>query len=841
MERLSVWENLQDEGLLAAARAEIRRSTGDSPPAILDPFAGGGSIPLEAQRLGLRAHASDLNPVSVLINTALMDIPSRFQDVPPVFPGAADSRMGTWPRATGIAEDIRRYGGYLRDQAQKRIGHLYPEVSLPDGSRGTAMAWVWARTVRCPNPACSVTMPLTNKWSLGRKKGKEAYVQPEVTGGEVRFKIGTAPPKLPFAQEGTVTRNGAVCVACGSTADLPYIREEAKGDRMGETLLATVVEGRRRRIYVEPDSTQQAAGAVPRPANGPSGDLPTQALGFRVQAYGMKKFADLFSNRQLSSLICFTDLVIEVRSKVVADAVSAGMPLGAPLSQGGNGAEAYGDAISTYLAFVVSRLSDYQSYITTWASNPQMEILRNAFARQAVPMTWDFAEGNPFADSSGSLNIMTRAVARVVDLLPAGVAPVVLQGDAAANIDAGLVISTDPPYYDNIGYSDLSDFFYIWLRRALREVHPDALGTLLVPKAQELVANPFRHGGRDGAQDFFESGFRSFFSTARFTASADYPITVYYAFKQTETDQDGESSTGWETLLSAMMASGWQITGTWPMRSERGGRMTSVGSNTLASSIVLALRPRADEATVVDRRTFTAQLRDELPIRLRELQQGSIAPVDLPQAAIGPGMAVFSRYVKVVEADGQAMTVRAALQIVNQILGEVLSAQEGDFDSGTRWCVKWFESYGFDAGPYGEAETIASAFNTSVGGLDRSGALTARAGKVQLFDPAALRVGYDPRADDHITLWEIVVHLAKALDEQGLDAAGLLMARAAARIDLDAAKELAYLLFSIAERNRWSGVAQRFNMLAASWADVLDAARSAPDASGEQLVLDTAY
>jgi putative DNA methylase len=841
MEQLVTWENSTNESVLEQALAEIRRSTGGSPPAILDPFAGGGAIPLEAQRLGLEAHASDLNPVAVLINKALLDVPPRFAGRAPVHPGVAESRLGAWPRATGLAEDVRQYGGWISDTAQRELGYLYPRASLPDGTTAPVIAWIWARTVICPNPACGIRMPLVRSWWLGKKKGKEAYVVPSVSAGKVMFEVGHDPRLAPTQQDGgTVSRTGARCVGCDSAVSLDYIREEGQAGRLESQLMATVAEGQRRRIYLAPTS-QQSDVTAERPTDVPAGSIATNPRWFSTPAFGLTEFQDLFTNRQLTLLTTLSDLVTRAREDVLNDAVAAGIPHDERLANGGTGAVAYADAVASLLGFAVSRLASTNSSLCRWNSAPSKESVSDTFSRQAIPMVWDYAEGNPWVKGPCNFDWSCSWVSRALDHLPGG-RPASVEQRSAEDLDsAGMLISTDPPYYDNIGYSDLSDFFYVWLRRSLRDIYPELLSTLLVPKAEELVANPYRHGGKDEARAFFEAGFRKVFSRARDGALSDYPITVFYAFKQSESEDEGQASTGWETLLDGMVDAGWQVTGTWPMRSERGGRMISVGTNALASSIVLALRPRPETAPVIDRRRFVSELRDELPDKLRELQQGSIAPVDLPQAAIGPGMAILSRYSKVVEANGEGMTVRSALQVINQILGEVLSAQEGDFDSGTRWCVKWFESYGFDPGPYGEAETLASAFNTSVSGLDRSGALSSRGGKVQLFDPAALAAGYDPRADDHITLWEVVVHLAKALDEQGLDSAGLLMARAAARIDLDAAKELAYLLFSVAERKRWSGVAQLFNMLAASWADVLDAARRTPDAAGEQLVLDAAY
>ena len=355
IEKLVKWENSNDERLLKAAHEEIARCFDGKPPAILDPFAGGGSIPLEAQRLGLEAHASDLNPVAVLINKALIEIPPKFAGRPPVFPGAAESRMGDWPRATGLAEDVRRYGQWMRDEAGKRIGHLYPKAKLTDGSEANVIAWIWARTVTCPNPACGIQMPLYNKRWLGKKKGKEAYVVPTVRDGRVEFSIGhdlaTAPTK---DNDGTVTRNGAVCVACGSAAPLSYVRAEGKAKRMGAQLMAIAAEGNRRRIYLPPNPEHEAAADVPVPDDVPDTELPEAALGFRVQGYGMTRHADLFTPRQLTALTTFSDLVKEAREKVLTDALAAGMAQGDRLEAGGTDAAAYADGVAVFLAFVLS-------------------------------------------------------------------------------------------------------------------------------------------------------------------------------------------------------------------------------------------------------------------------------------------------------------------------------------------------------------------------------------------------------------------------------------------------------------------------------------------------------
>lgn len=825
IERLVVWENIRDDELLAEARTEILKSTDGNPPPILDPFAGGGTIPLEAQRLGLDVYASDLNPVAVLINKALIEIPPKFRDSKPVFPGLADSEIRDWKGAEGLAADVRAYGEWMRGEAEKRIGHLYPKATLTDGSHATVVSWIWARTVKCPNPACGIHMPLVRSWWLGKKAGKEAYVIPTVvddatapTGRRVQFDIGHN-PKMgpPDAEDGTVARTAAKCIACKSSAPLTYVRAEGREGRLGAELMAVVADGQRQRLYLPPTNPQIAAANVERPDSAPLGSLPPHGLSpanpQTVRIYGFYEWTDLFTNRQLVAMTTFSDLVAAAREKVVNDC----------------GDTSYADAIATYLGLSTSRCADYWSSICSWSNTGEM--MRNVFGRQAIPMAWDFAEAMPFSESTGGYLGQIKWVSKVIENLPAGQSlTVVEQADAATRSYRGTIVSTDPPYYDNIGYSDLSDFFYVWLRRSLRPVHPALLSTMLVPKAEELVANPHRHGGKDGAKQFFEDGFRSVFAHARESARDDLPITVWYAFKQSETDATGQASTGWETLLDGMIRSGWEITSTWPSRSERGVRLIASGSNALASSIILSLRPRPDDAPTIDRRGLIAALEAELPQALRKLQQGMIAPVDLPQAAIGPGMAVFSRYAAVLEPDGSKMSVRSALSRINEILDRVLNEQEGDFDPTTRFAIAWYRQYGYGAGSFGDANNLANARNTSVESMDRAGILTSRAGKVQLIKPANLGWDYDILADLHTSNWEALHHVIMRLEGEGIAAAGEFLRVALSRpdcaVDGDLIKELAHLLFRVAESNGWTKDALSFNTLVTSWPEISDAAAS---------------
>lgn len=833
IERLVVWENIRDEKLLAEAHAEIMKSTDGNPPPVLDPFCGGGTIPLEAQRLGLEARASDLNPIAVLITKALIEIPPNFRDQPPVFPGLAESQIRQWRGIDGLAADVTAYGAWMRSEAQERIGQLYPEATLPDGSKAGVIAWLWTRTVPCPNPACGIEMPLARSWWLRKKKGSERYVVPKVIhdpttpcGLRVKFEIGNTLAGAPHGStDGTVGRLGARCVACDSPVSLEYVRSQGRNVGLGQQLMAVVAEGQRQRVYLAPDQVQEATAVVDKPLDLPDGELFDWPGRINVFRYGLTKFVDLFTGRQLVALTTFSDLIPQVRERVVND----------------GGSFEYADAVATYLAMAISKLADRGSTIVTWFLG--RESTRNTFARQAIPMTWDFVEPNQFAAGTGSWHGAVSWTAEALSGIPTTGPPgTASTADAAARSYRGAVMSTDPPYYDNIGYSDLSDFFYVWLRRALRSIYPDLFSTMLVPKADELVANPYRHNGREGARQFFERGFRSVFAQVRASTLLDFPITVYYAFKQSESDGMGEASTGWETLLDGMIHSGWEITSTWPNRSELSNRMLASGTNALASSIILSLRPRSDEALTTDRRGFIAALEAELPDALRKLQQGLIAPVDLPQAAIGPGMAVFSRYSAVLEPDGSNMTVRSALARINEILDRVLNEQENDFDAASRFAIVWYRQYGYGTGRFGDADSIARAQNTSVDVMDRDGILTSRAGKVRLLKPEDLSRDYDPIADSNTGNWEALHHLIKALERDGIGSAGDFLHAALGRpdgvVEADLVKELAHLLFRIAESSGWTKDALSFNNLVTSWPEIVDAARDDKSHFGVQRAFD---
>ncbi len=906
IEELVKWENTTNETVLQQAREEIWQSwrytcaeNADHPrakelfdryklPAFHDPFAGGGALPLEAQRLGLESYASDLNPVAVLINKAMIEIPPKFAGKQPVNPewqqkSFADKMGHEWKGAQGLAEDVRYYGQWMRDEAEKRIGHLYPKIDVtaamaeerPDlkkyvGRQLTVIAWLWARTVKSPNPAfANVDVPLASTFMLSTKPGKEAYVDPVIEDGGYRFTVKVGKPKdAERAKNGTkVGRGGHFrCIISESPIPVTYIRESGVLGTMGSRLMAIVAEGDRGRVYLSPTQSQEVIAVSTLPDWVPDMDINHNPRDIRTQLYGLMKYRDLFTSRQLVALTTFSDLVQKARERVKLDAIQAGLPDDSQsLAEMGIGATAYADALAVYLAFVVSRLVDFNSTVCGWI--PVVQATRNTFARQAIPMTWDYAELNVF---SGYLANYSAALEKIVKAQEisflkqyvSGRLSISLQIDASTqSISVGKVVSTDPPYYDNIGYADLSDFFYVWLRRSLKTVFPDLFATLTVPKAEELVATPYRHGSKAKAESFFLNGMTKAMHRLAEQAHPAFPVTIYYAFKQAESDGgDGTTNTGWDTFLAAVIEAGFAISGTWPMRTELSNRMIGSGTNALASSIILVCRQRQANAPTATRRDFVAALKgpsreereqllqekkqkelssarreeirarleDNLPAALVKLQSGNIAPVDLAQAAIGPGMAVYTRYAKVLDADGKPVPVRAALALINQVLDEALAEQEGDFDADTRWALTWFEQMGFNDGDYGIAEQLSKSKNTAVQGLVEAGIILSKAGKVRLLKPAELSVDWNPVTDVRLTVWEMVHQLIRVLEVSGESAAADLVAKLGTEAEI--ARELCYRLYTLCERKKRANEAMSYNGLVQSWPEITRLAQEKPSA-----------
>lgn len=838
LEELVVWENSNDERVLEAAKAEILKSTGGNPPALLDPFAGGGAIPLEAQRLGLEAHAHDLNPVAVTINKAMIEIPPRFAGKPPVNPDARVSTMQNgWARAQGLAEDVRYYGEWMKQEAYKRIGHLYPKVRVPHeqgGGEATVIAWIWARTVKCPNPACGCEMPLASSFVLSKKKGHEAWVKPIPDGDKVHFEVQNG--KCPKEYESYKTGRGAAfkCSCCGEVTTDEYVKSEGKAGRLGTQLMAIVGDGKHGRIYLSPNEEHILAARVEKPENGPTGALPENPRWFSPPAFGMDHYDDLFTPRQLTALTTFSELVSEAQAKAEADAVAAGMKNDhLPLCNGGDGAKAYGEAVGVYLAFVIDKMTDYHSSICSWHNSG--EKIRNTFGRQAIPMVWDYAEANPFCTSSGSFSNMLEWVARCVAELPVFNISEASQFDAQS--DCGLrniMVSTDPPYYDNIGYADLSDFFYVWMRQSLKDTYPELFSTMLVPKVEELIATPYRHDGNvEKAKSFFEDGMLSACKQMYQYAREDVPVTIYYAYKQSDSDDHGTASSGWETMLGAIVNAGFAITGTWPMRTEMANRSIASGTNALASSIVLVCRKRPENAPQTTRRNLIATLRRELRPALKELQTSNIAPVDLAQSAIGPGMGVFSRFRKVLEADGSTMSVRSALQVINEEIDLYFNEQVGSLDTASRFCVDLYTQCAYNNIKYGEAEVLANAKGTSIPMMASHGVLYAKAGVVHLTERDELPENVD-RSEQNI--WLLTQQLTRAMAKGGVAACAEIIYSMFGS-NAENAKDLAYRLYTIAERKNWTEEAYAYNSLVVAWPDIQSKAAELKAIQPEQLNL----
>jgi putative DNA methylase len=862
IEDLVLWENTTNERVLQQARDEIWKSwrytctensnhprakelfNPEKLPSFHDPFAGGGALPLEAQRLGLESYAGDLNPVAVLINKAALEIPPKFAGRPPVNPAARKEMpliAREWKGAQGLVEDVRYYGQWMQDEAEKRIGYLYPEFEVtPElvaerkdlskyaGRKLTVIAWLWARTVKSPNPAfAQVDVPLASTFILSTKEGKEAYVEPLIEGGSYRFKVRAGTPKdHDGTKNGTKLARGAnfKCLMSGTPIEGDYIKAEGKAGRMGARMMAIVAVGDRERVYLSPTDAAESLARTCKPSWQPdvviSGS--TQYLG--VRPYGIERFSQLFTSRQLVALTTLSDLVEEARERVKVDALAVGLCNGAALKDCGTDAQAYADSVGTYLAFGVSKSANRANTIATWMIHEQCP--GHLFRRHAIPMSWDFCEGNTITGPSGSFLSMVEDTATALAFTSiSGASGLGIQADAAhQDTSVGKIVSTDPPYYDNVPYADLSDFFYVWLRRSLKPIFPDLFATMVVPKAEELVAFAYRHENKSGAEAFFLRGMTEAMHRLVEQAHQGFPVTIYYAFKQSEDGGvEGTASTGWETFLEAVIRAGFAISGTWPIRTERKNRSRNQDSNALASSIVLVCRPRTVDAPTAARREFIAALKSELPAALEHLQHGNIAPVDLAQAAIGPGMAIYTRYSKVLDASGQPLSVRDALALINQTLDEALAEQEGDFDADTRWALAWFDHAGFAEGEYGVAESLSKAKNTSIDGLSDAHILVARAGKVRLLKPSELPIDWDPSLDNRLTVWEIVHHLIRVLEATGENGAAELFHKLGSKVE--AARELPYRLYTLCERKKRPQEALSYNALVQSWPEISRLAR----------------
>jgi putative DNA methylase len=866
--RMVLWDNIDDHGLMEEASVEIRSSwretcelnrthpeastlfNPEKLPNFHDPFAGGGAIPLEAQRLGLTSFASDLNPVAVLINKSMIEIPQKFMGREPVAARGApkSSKDATrdsfedWSGARGLAEDLRRYSTVLRDLALKKIGHLYPKVAVPDdlgGGNATVIAYLWARTVKSPNPAFShVDVPLAATFVLSAKPGKETYIIPVINGDKYHFEIKQGKPSEATKGGTKASGRGAnfICMLSGTPIGGDYIKAEGQAGRMGTRLLAVVAEAQRGRLYVAPMQEMEDLANSAKALWRPSGDVPPRLSGGTCVPYGMKEWGDLFSQRQLVALNTFSDLIDDIKQIVIADARAAGWDDDAKgLAAGGTGPQAYAEAIAIYLAFTRDKVVNWLSTISHWW--PGQDKIRPTFTRQALPMTWDYSEANPFAGAAGDFVVAAKGISDAIAKLPNKTHGKASQLDCRLlESESPVVISTDPPYYDNIFYADLSDFFYVWLRRDLKAIYPDIFATMAVPKAEELVATAHRHGGRDNAEKFFLNGMTEAMSRLAELSHPAIPTTIYYAFKQSDSTDTGTGNTGWETFLEAVIRAGFAISGTWPMRTENAGRMVGQGANALASSIVLVCRRRDANAPSASRRDFLRELKEELADALDAMIGGvdgasPVAPVDLAQAVIGPGMAIYSKYSAVLEADGSSMSVHTALTLINRMLTE--GADE--FDADTQFCLGWFDEQGWSAGEFGKADVLARAKGTFVDHVREAGVVEAGGGKVRLLKPAEFSEDWSPGKDNNTPVWEALHQMIRSLRSDGEGATGELLAGMPQRAE--PIRNLAYRLYTLCERKGWAEDARAYNELITSWTSI-EAASHDKGRLGSQANLD---
>ncbi|MDR1395569.1 MAG: hypothetical protein LBK52_05320, partial [Deltaproteobacteria bacterium] len=620
---------------------------------------------------------------------------------------------------------------------------------------------------------------------------------------------------------GTVSRNGAKCIVCKSPINFSYIRVQGKEKLLKQSMLAIVAEGKNGKIYLPAEKNHVSISNLDRIDVDFDQKLPKNTRDFKTPLYGMANFLDLFTSRQLLLLTTLGLILDDIQPIIEKDALKAGFAANKlNLADEGSGAKAYSQAVLVYLSFLIDKMTEYHSNLSTWL--PSRDTMRSIFGRQAIPMVWDYAEGNPFSDSSGSLKNMTAWIVKCIWNLPADNQAEVRLIDAQTDCALrNMLISTDPPYYDNIGYSDLSDFFYIWLRKSLKNIYRQVFSTILTPKKEELIASPFRFDGSSGqAKQFFEEGMNQVLSNLYLYCSDNYPLSIYYAFKQR--DSEGQSddlkiaSSGWETMLSAIIKAGFTITGTWPIRTERNTRPVSLGANALASSIVLVCRKRPANAPSSSRRDFLRALKKELKPALLNLQAVNIAPVDMAQAAIGPGITVYSRYSGIYDADGTAVNVRQALALINQELDNYFSEQEEKLDRDSSLCVAIFSQFGFNSFPFGEADVLARAKNTSVDSLARQNVAEAKKGQVRLLKPMEISEGIE---SSDLNVWRLTHQLVKAMETGGNTACAKLSI-AVGEYGIEESRALAYRLYNICDQKKWAQLAFSYNALISSWPEI---------------------
>lgn len=859
IEELSVWENSSKKSLFDRAYREIQRSweltckenegsleksrlfDNKFLPNFYDPFCGGGSLPLEAQRLGLKSFASDLNPIPVLINKALIEIPPKFKNQDSVNPESQNQKKQmdkSWQGAQGLADDIRYYGKWINQKAKEAIGSLYPEVEITDemiegqpdlkyllGKKINVIAWLWARTVKSSNPAFSnIEVPLASTFVLSEKKGNETYVVPIINSKGYKFSVQSKNlDDFKKAKSGTKIGRGAnfICVMSNSPMESSYVRNEFQNNKSKVKMIALVAEGEKTgRIFLTPTVEIEKIALTIEPDWLPEQEMNQNSSNLvSGRGYGVSHWHQIFTPRQIVTLTTFANLIEKLKNQIRLDAINAGHKddqIG--LEHNGRGALAYAESICLVVALSIDKLADYSNTVCSW--NQKNQNITHLFSKQAIPMAWDYVE-NAALNSGFSIENITESIAKSFESLPANIEGKAFQQDCSLiePSERMAVISTDPPYYDNIAYADLSDFFYIWLRKSLKPIFPNLFSTLAVPKMEELTAMSYRHGGQREAEEFFLTGMTKALTKISECSHPAFPVTIYYAFKQSEhNEKNGVSNTGWVTFLNAIIKSGFLISGTWPIRTERIERSVGIGNNALASSIVLVCRKRSQDNLVISRREFISELKTELTKDLIYLQQGNIAPVDLAQAALGPGMAIFTRYTKIIDASGEPILTKDAIVLINQVLDETFAEAESNFDSDTRWAITWFDQFAFDDGEFGIAEQLSKSKNTSVSGLEQAGILAQGNGKVRLLKFDELLEDWDPDTDKRLTIWETLHYLIRLIEASGEAGAAKLYTQLGDKAE--GARELAYRLYAICEKRKRAAEAQFYNSIVQSWPEI---------------------
>ena len=844
---ISRWENTDERKpgglkLMNSARFEIARSLarsrGDAVPTepdavlkylsdkdtgitVYDPFSGGGSIPLEAQRLGLAAVGSDLNPVSVLITKATIELPVSFAGDRPVNPSAhhqvtrgskgRSSTDGDWRGYAGLANDIRYYGLRVRDEASKRIGHLYPTVTLDDGSDAHVVAWLWANTIPCSNPACGIEMPLIRNFQISKRDGRPRWTTPtfDIDNKMIKFEVTESSSGIRF--ERTVDRNGSVCLACETSTKLEYVRNQALDGNMRQQLIAIAAEGDRRRVFVSPNEHHAQIALRARPPRRPTGSLPHKARSISTQIYGLSEWHQLFTERQLTSLCTFSDVLKDIIPEILNDGASS----------------EYAKVIHTYLALAVGRLSHVGSRLSMWVN--AVDFVGGVFGRQAIGMVWDFAELNPF--STRTQNWMTQLdwVAKVVERLPVNVVSgFAFQADAAnaEYVANGPVIVTDPPYYDNIGYADISDFFYIWHNDMLRDSYPELFVGMQTPKKDEIVAGPMF----ENPKEHFERLIEKVLNKIKSACSTDFPSSILYAYMQKKGADKESVPAGWEAFLTAVSNAGLRIVGTWPVRTERKAKLNALKGNMLASSVVLVTRPRPEGAPSASRREFVDELEVSLPAELDRLtREDNIAPVDLAQAAIGPGMKIYTKYSRVETFAGEPVPVRDALTEINRVIGDYFLSEQGELDARTRFCIDWLKEHGFDEGLFGDAEVLAKAKDVAIGDLVAQGLLEARRNVAKLLPISAFLTpkNADQCVGASTSSWEglmrVAFHFQFPEEGRGVEGAADVIREMGAKSD--EVERLARIMFDHYDRKFQPSNSRVYNHIADAWRDIREQAR----------------